>query len=46
MTDKNYSNKYKNQNDLTELFLLNCSVCEKALDYDNYYEMDCGHKIN
>ena len=46
MTDKNYSNKYKNKNDLTELFLLSCSICNKALDYDNYHEMECGHKIH
>ena len=46
MEDKSYSTKYKNKNNLTELFLSKCVICDKALNYDFYHKLDCGHKIH
>ena len=46
MEDKYYSTKYKNKNSLTELFLSNCTICDKSLNYEFYHELDCGHKIH
>ena len=37
MEDKSYSIKYKNKNVV---------YAKKILDYDNYYKMECRHKIH
>jgi len=41
-----YSKKYNKKNNLTELLLHPCCLCEISLNYDKIFYMDCGHPVH